>query len=120
MSLYRELRYSYKELDEFNLNFVSVRIRAGAKISRERLLEVSYSEEDYKDGRELGTSRDYSLFREIEKHNKLHDYVIIRIRVSQPLYQRLQRENLTLELGDTLMTGTDDREFDRKHGYWSI
>ena len=120
MSLYRELRYSYKELDEFNLNYIPVRIKAGAKISRERLLEVSYSEESYHKGRELNTSRDYSLYQEIEKHSKLRDTVTIRIRVSVPLYKRLVKNNLVLNLEDTIIDGKVDKRIEMKNGYWSI
>ena len=120
MSLYGELRCSYKELDEFNLNYIPVRIKAGAKISRERILEVSYSEESYCKGRELNTSRDYSLYNEIEKHSKLRDTVIIRVRVSVPLYKRLVKNNLVLNLEDTIIDGKVDKRIEMNHGYWSI
>ena len=120
MSLYHELRCSYKELDEFNLNYIPVRIKAGAKISRERILEVSYSEESYHKGRELNTSRDYSLYREIEKHSKLRDTVVIRVRVSVPLYNRLVKNNLILNLEDTIIDGRAEKESILRDEYWSI
>ena len=120
MSLYKTVKCSYLELDNFELQYVPVRIKAGAKISRDRLLEMSYSGESNLKGRELNTSRDYSLYQEIEKHSKLRDFVVIRIRVSVPLYKRLVKNNLVLNLEDTIIDGRAEKESILRDEYWSI
>ena len=120
MSLYKAVKCSYLELDGFELQYVPVRIKAGAKINRERLLEMSYSEESNLKGRDLNTSWDYTLYNEIEKHSKLRETVTIRIRVSVPLYKRLVKNNLVLNLEDTMIDGKQDRDIEMNQGYWSI
>lgn len=120
MSLYKTLKCSYLELDNFQLQYVPCRIKAGAKISRDRLLEMSYSGESNLKNRDLNTSWDYTLYNEIEKHSKLRDTVVIRIRVSKPLYNRLVKNKLVLNLEDTIIDGKQDFKTEMNHGYWSI
>ncbi len=120
MSLYKTVKCSYLELDGFELQYVPCRIKAGAKISRDRLLEMSYSGESNLKGRDLNTSWDYTLFNEIEKHSKLRDYVVIRVRVSVPLYKRLVKNNLVLHLNDTIIDGRAERKSVMRDEYWSI
>ena len=120
------LKMSYREMENQNLNFTPCRVRISSKTLQRHYEEISYSGESKTDGNDRATSCDDEIFSLIRKHNSHKDIygqsrnVIVRIKVSNKLFNRLYKADLLVNLEDTIINGIEDWKSEMRGEYWSI
>lgn len=125
-SLYYLLLMSYRELENQNINYTPCRVKVNSKMLQRHYEEISYSEGSKTDGNDRPTTVDDEIFSLIRKHNSHKDIygqsrnVIVRIKVSNKLFNRLYKADLLVNLEDTIIDGKQDRDIEMNQGYWSL
>ena len=120
------IKMSYREIDNQNLNYKPCRVRVSPKILQRHYEEISYSGEAKEDGNDRPTSCDDEIFSLIRKHNSQSgtfgatSNVVVRLRVSNKLYNRLLKADLLVSLQDTIINGVEEWESEMRDEYWSI
>ena len=120
------IKMSYREIDNQNLNYKPCRVRVSPKILQRHYEEISYSGESKTDGNDRATSCDDEIFSLIRKHNSqpgtygASRNVVVRIKVSNKLFNRLYKADLLVNLQDTVINGIEDWKSEMRGEYWSI
>lgn len=120
------LKISYREMNDLNLNYKPCRVRVSPKTLQRHYEEISYSGESKTTGNDKPTTVDDEIFSLIRKHNSHKDIygqsrnVIVRIKVSNKLFNRLYKADLLVNLEDTIIDGKQDRDIEMNQGYWNI
>lgn len=120
------LKISYKEMNDLNLNYTPCRVRVSPKILQRHYEEVSYSGESKTTGNDKPTTVDDEIFSLIRKHNSQSgtfgatSNVVVRLRVSNKLYNRLLKADLLVSLQDTIINGIEEWKSVMRDEYWSI
>ena len=120
------LKFSYKEMDDLNLNYKPCRVRVSPKILQRHYEEVSYSGESKTTGNDKPTTVDDEIFSLIRKHNSQSgtfgatSNVVVRLRVGNKLYNRLLKADLLVSLQDTIINGVEEWKSILRDEYWSI
>ena len=125
-SLYYLLLMSYREMENQNLNYTPCRVRISSKTLQRHYEEISYDGESKTDGNDRPTSCDDDIFSLIRKHNSQPGIygatrnVVVRIKVSNKLWERLHKADLLVDINDTLVSMEEDRLLEENHEYWSL
>lgn len=120
------IKMSYREMENQNLNYKPCRVRVSPKILQRHYEEISYSGKSKTDGNDRPTSCDDEIFSLIRKHNSQSgtfgatSNVIVRIKVSNKLFNRLYKADLLVNLEDTIINGIEEWESEMRGDYWSI
>ena len=120
------IKMSYREMDNQNINYTPCRVRISSKTLQRHYEEISYSGESKTDGNDRPTSCDDEIFSLIRKHNSqpgtygASRNVVVRIKVSTKLWERLHKADLLVNLEDTIINGVEEWESVMRDEYWSI
>ena len=120
------LKMSYREMQNQNINFTPCRVRVSPKTLQRHYEEISYSGESKTTGNDRATSCDDEIFSLIRKHNSqpgtdgASRNVVVRIKVSNKLFNRLYKADLLVNLEDTIINGIEDWKSEMRGEYWSI
>ena len=120
------IKFSYNEMDNLNLNYKPCRVRVSPKTLQRHYEEISYSGESKTTGNDKPTSCDDEIFSLIRKHNSQPGTygatrnVVVRIKVSNKLFNRLYKADLLVNLEDTIINGIEEWESVMRDEYWSI
>ena len=120
------IKMSYREIENQNLNYRPCRVRVSPKILQRHYEEISYSGESKTDGNDRATTVDDEIFSLIRKHNSqpgtygASRNVVVRIKVSNKLFNRLYKADLLVNLEDTIINGIEEWESVMRDEYWSI
>ena len=120
------LKISYKEMNDLNLNYKPCRVRVSHKTLQRHYEEISYSGESKTTGNDKPTTVDDEIFSLIRKHNSqpgtygASRNVVVRIKVSNKLFNRLYKADLLVNLQDTVINGIEDWKSEMRGEYWSI
>ncbi len=120
------IKMSYREIENQNLNYKPCRVRVSPKTLQRHYEEISYSGESKTTGNDRATSCDDEIFSLIRKHNSqpgtygASRNVVVRIKVSNKLFNRLYKADLLVNLEDTIINGIEEWESVMRDEYWSI
>ena len=120
------IKMSYRQMENQNINFTPCRVRVSSKMLQRHYEEISYSGESKTDGNDRPTTVDDEIFSLIRKHNSqpgtygASRNVVVRIKVSNKLFNRLYKADLLVNLEDTIINGVEECESVMRDEYWSI